>query len=299
MSLTGETDIVISADEQARRFDYDSATSDFKWFVQLTEQTLQEIYDRDDSNVFDLESYEPIEGVLDWTEIADAFKKLIIAPIFLDARNLKLQASESTCDPSLIERNTVILGGYSSQAQSDLVVIAEEEKQSDKTDTACIEKISQVKVTERVESIFRAIAEEVIEGEIAEKLAKDFSELLRQYEGVAVNEIEHFILKEEISPESAEAVLLILGDTDHKPTYNYRRWLLEKALIYGSSPVVRDGANVGLAYMDDPHAIPFLKKAIRNEENPLLLKVMNKTLFQLEDTQRCLYSYEVQNTTNG
>lgn len=288
MRLRGQTDIVISPDEQARRFDYVSASSDFRLFVQLTEQTLQEIYDRDDSKVFNLEFYEPIEGVLDWTEIADAFKKLVIAPTSLDPRNLKLQASVSTCNPSLIERNTVILGGYSSQAQSDLVVTAEEEKQSDKTETACIEKISQVNVTERVESIFRAIAEETIEGEIAEKLAKDLSELIRQYEGVAVNEIQHFILKEEVAPGSAEAALIILGDINHKPTYNYRRWLLEKSLIDCSSQIVRDGANVGLSYMDDPHAIPFLKKAIQNEENPLLCKVMNKTLSQLEDTQKCL-----------
>lgn len=292
MRLRGQTNTVIYPDEQARRFDYDSATSDFKLFVQMTEQKFQELYDRDDSKVFDLEFYEPTEGVLDRTEITDALRKLVIAPISSDPRNLGLHTYESTFDPSLIEKNIVILGGHFYQVQSDLVVTAEEEKQTDRTETACIEKISQAKVTERVESIFRAIAEETIEVEIAEKLAKDLSELIRQYEGVAVNEIQYFILKEEVAPVSAEAALIILGDINHKPTYNYRRWLLEKALLECSSQIVRDGANVGLSYMDDPHTIPFLKKAIQNEENPLLCKVMNKTLSQLEDTQKCLCSCE-------
>lgn len=290
MRLGGQTNTVIYPDEQARRFDYDSATSDFKLFVQMTEQKFQELYDRDDSKVFDLEFYEPIEGVLDWTEITDALRKLVIAPISSDPRNLGLQTYEPTFAPSLIEKNTVILGGYSPQAQSDLVVTAEEEKQIDRTETAHIEKISQVDITKRVEGIFRAVAEEALEGEIEDEFAKSLSELIRQYEGSAVNEIEHFIIKEVVASEAAEATLRILGDVNHKPTYKYRRWLLGKALLYCSSPIVRDGANVGLAYMDDPHAIPLLKKAILNEENPLLRKVMNKTLSQLEDTQRCLCS---------
>lgn len=288
MSLTGETDTVIYPYEQARRFNYDSATSDFELFVQLTKQTLQEVYDKDDSKVFGLKFYESVGEVLDWAEIADALRKLVIAPISSDPRNLGLQTYESTFAPSLIEKNTVIWGGYSPQAQSDLVVTAEEEKQIDRTETAHIEKISQVDITKRVEGIFRAVAEEALEGEIEDEFAKSLSELIRQYEGSAVNEIEHFIIKEVVASEAAEATLRILGDVNHKPTYKYRQWLLGKALIYCSSPIVRDGANVGLAYMDDPHAIPLLKKAILNEENPLLCKVMNKTLSQLEDTQKCL-----------
>lgn len=175
-----------------------------------------------------------------------------------------------------------------SQAQSDLVIVGEKEKQPNRTDTAYIEKISQADVTDKVESIFRAVAEEALEGEIEDEFAKSLSELIGQYEGNAVNEIQHFILKKEITPELAEVTLRILGDIEHTPTYNYRRWLLEKALIEGSSPIVRDGANVGLAYMDDPHSIPFLKKAAQNEKLLLLRKVVEKTLAQLENTQSAL-----------
>jgi len=264
MRLSDQTETVIYPDEQAQMVDPDTASTDLGVLVQF-------IY----------------------------FGQPVIIPMFWDRKNPRLQTRESLFKSLPIAKKTIILGGHAHQAQSDLMVTAEEEKQFDRAETDCIEKISQVNITKRVERIFRAVAEEIMEGEIAEGFAKDLSELIRQYEGFAVCEIEHFISEEKVTSESAEAALLILGDIDHKHTHNYRRWLLEKALIHCSSPIVRDGANVGLGYMDDPHAIPFLKKAIQNEENPLLRKVMNKTLSQLEDTQKCLSYCEVQNTTDG
>ena len=153
-------------------------------------------------------------------------------------------------------------------------------------------------VRQEVEFVFRGI-EEMFEDEAEKVLNQRLSEFIRKYEGLAVNEIQHLILNEQVEPESAEAALRILGDIDHQATYEYRRWLLEKALIKCSSPIVRDGANVGLSYMDDPRSIPSLKRAIEDEINPLVRKVIRKTLVQLEDTETCLSSCKEQSTNCG
>ena len=298
MSYGNQTDTITCLDEQKRMPGFDSASTDLDVLEIVIEWDPLKIDDKADTKFFDLESHETARGFLDWTEIAATLEGQIITQS-LDLRSLRLSVREPTSDPSRIKKQIFISGGYLSQAQSDLVVLGEKEKQPYRTDTAYIEKISQVDVTDKVESIFRAVAEEALEGEIEDEFAKSLSELIGQYEGNAVNEIQHFILKKEITPELAEATLRILGDLEHTLTHNYRRWLLEKALIEGSSPIVRDGANVGLAYMDDPHAIPFFKNAIQKERNFLLRKVMNKTLFQLEGKQKCQSSCTVQSLTNG
>jgi hypothetical protein len=75
---------------------------------------------------------------------------------------------------------------------------------------------------------------------------------------------------------------------DHSATYKYRQWLLTTALSKCKSPIIRDGASLGLAFMDDPATIPFLEKAISSEQSPLLRKLMKRTLDQLKDTLKCL-----------
>ena len=297
MRLRSQTGAITCPDEQGQMPDFDSALTDFDVLEMIIEQTHKEVDDKVDTKVLDLESHETPRGFLDWTEIANTLEEQFMVQ-YLEPRNPRLPVRELMFDSSRMQ--IFISGCYLPQAQSDFVIIEEKEKQTDRTETAYIEKISQVDVSEKVESIFRAVAEEVeLEGEIEDEFTNSLSELIGQYEGNAVIEIQHLILKEEIPPESAEATLRILGDLDHKPTYNYRRWLIEKALIEGSLAIVRNGASVGLSYMDDPHTIPFLKKAISKEENPLLRKVMDKTLSQLEDTQKCLCFCGIQNTKSG
>jgi hypothetical protein len=251
MKLKSQTDTKINPDEQERIFDFDSASTDFKYPV--------------------------------------LFKDLLQYIMKYTRHRFVVLLSE---DKDIIIRSQDLVSGSSKTAQSDLIPSVEEEKQTCRTETAHIEKISQVEASEEIKGIFRSIEEETLEDELEDEFAKSLLEYVNKYEGIAINEIQHFILKDELAPELAEATLRILGDIDHKPTYNYRRWLLEKALIHCSSPIVRDGANLGLSYMDDPHAIPYLKKAIQNEKLPLLRKVMVKTLDQLEDTQKCLCSCE-------
>lgn len=267
MRLRSQTDCITcldELDEQAQNFGLYSATTDFDLLLHLIEHTPQKVDDSADSLAIAPESHEDAEGNRISFEIVYDIEGCVI---LLPSRT----------------RHSFSLEDFSFQSQSDILVAGEKEKEINEAETTHIEKISQTDITEKVEDIFRAIAEEVLEGKIEEAFAKSLLEYIGQYQGIAVNEIQHLILKEKVSSESAEATLRILGDIDHQPTYHYRRWLLEKALICSSSPIVRDGANVGLSYMDDPHAIPFLKAAIKNEKLLLLRKVTEQTLVQLEN----------------
>jgi HEAT repeat protein len=61
--------------------------------------------------------------------------------------------------------------------------------------------------------------------------------------------------------------------------------LLESS-IFRSSARVRDGAALGLAFLDDPHAIPYLKRAIENEKYSELREDMQMVLAQLERSRK-------------
>lgn len=86
---------------------------------------------------------------------------------------------------------------------------------------------------------------------------------------------------ERVAPEVGGEALRWLGRIDHAESYEYRRWLLERSLSL-SSTRVRDGAILGLASMDDKHAIPYLKRAIEEEQCSELKADMESVLEQLE-----------------
>lgn len=167
--------------------------------------------------------------------------------------------------------------------ESDRAVALNRTQEIDSSSTSVASEVDlSAVVKQEIQNIFR-VAKEIPESEAEQVLARYLSASIRKYEILAVTEVQNAILSEQMTPDSAEAALRILGDIDHQSTHVDRRGLLEKALTDCSSPIVRDGANVGLSYMDDPHAITSLKSAIGNEKNPLVRKLMRKTLAQLEE----------------
>ena len=68
---------------------------------------------------------------------------------------------------------------------------------------------------------------------------------------------------------------------NNKTTYRERLWLLERGL-YSASARARDGAVLGLAFLNDPLAVEPLKAAIKREINPELRQDMEQVLAQLE-----------------
>ncbi len=108
-------------------------------------------------------------------------------------------------------------------------------------------------------------------------------EYIEQYGDYAINELAHLILNEIVVDEVASEALRQLGHIDHPASYKARLWLLEKSLLACSSAMVRDGALLGIALLDDRQAIPYLRRAIQQEQCPELRESIEQVLEQLEN----------------
>jgi hypothetical protein len=65
----------------------------------------------------------------------------------------------------------------------------------------------------------------------------------------------------------AAEVLKELGRVRNTASHAMRRWALERALR-SPSPIIRDGAGLGLARLSDPDSLPYLRRAIEHEHDP-------------------------------
>lgn len=102
----------------------------------------------------------------------------------------------------------------------------------------------------------------------------------------AVAAIREIVTGGHANEEIVGEALRWMGLMDQPSTRTTRRRALENALISPSARV-RDGAALGLAFMDDPAAIPSLKKAIGEEDLDGLRRDLEQVLAQLEDTRKC------------
>lgn len=111
--------------------------------------------------------------------------------------------------------------------------------------------------------------------------------LLSSKHGVgAVEVISNLIIKEQVSPPIAREILKLFGDFEY-PNPELARRIFD-ALLRGLNTRfvdIKDGAILGLASIDDPKAIPYLKKAIERENNNELKDDMQQVLEQLIETR--------------
>lgn len=141
----------------------------------------------------------------------------------------------------------------------------------------------------RVRTLFGAAKEEIFEGGMESEFSRGLVSLVKEYGKSAIGILARFIVYEQVNEETASEALRWLGQMDHPSSYNERLRLLEKCLR-NSSARVRDAASLGLASLDDPHAIPRLKQAIQRETCAELREDMEQVLAQLEKTHQC-HSY--------
>ena len=100
----------------------------------------------------------------------------------------------------------------------------------------------------------------------------------------ALLEIKKTILNEETSLTVAAETMRYIGNIESNTYRTERRELLETCLLNSRFVWVKDGAAVGLSYIDDPESIGVLKIAIEKEEYEDLKQDMILVLEQLEDT---------------
>ena len=97
-------------------------------------------------------------------------------------------------------------------------------------------------------------------------------------------EIKKTILNEETSLTVAAETMRYIGNIESNAYRTERRELLETCLLNSRFVWVKDGAAVGLSYIDDPRSIRVLKISIKKEKYEDLKQDMILVLEQLEDT---------------
>lgn len=144
-------------------------------------------------------------------------------------------------------------------------------------------------VDRKIETLFAAAKEQDFEDGMESEFSKELVSLIKKYGNDAMEGLAYFIVYEKVNAEVASEALRWLGRIDSTRSYHFRLWLLERSL-FCSTERVRDGAALGLASLDDPHAIIYLKQAIQWESCTELLEDMEQVLAQLESTRRCRLS---------
>jgi len=139
-------------------------------------------------------------------------------------------------------------------------------------------------VKQGIEALFIEAKEEVFEDGMESEFSKGLVSMIRRYGNATIEWIANLIVHEKANPEVSSEALRWLGDIDHVSTYDKRLWLLERSLLC-SAARVRDGAALGLASLDDPHSVRYLKQAIQREQCEELREDMEQVLAQLLESE--------------
>ena len=163
----------------------------------------------------------------------------------------------------------------------DIRVEQKKALRSEGIESSTIRQDYSKELSEEIYSLFKTSNEQNFEDGMETEFSKKLILLIKEYADEAIEIITSIILYERVNAEVATEALRWLGNIDHAPSYRFRLWLLERSL---SSPKarIRDGAILGLSSLNDPHAISFLKLAIKQEKCTELRKDMEQVLAQLE-----------------
>lgn len=136
-------------------------------------------------------------------------------------------------------------------------------------------------LVKQVNLLFTEAKEEIFEDGMESYFSVNLSEIIKAYGHSAMEAVISVVLSNQSNVDVVSEALRVIGKLNHKTTYRDRLWLLERCL-YSDSARIKDGAVLGLAFMDDPMAIPPLKSAIEREKLPDLRHDMEQVLAQLE-----------------
>ena len=132
-----------------------------------------------------------------------------------------------------------------------------------------------------IENLFSVGRNEVFEDGMESSFTKELVSLVEKYGEIAILEIARIITSERAEAYVAAEALKWIGRIKDKGTHSFRRWLLVRGLT-SSSPLVREGAGLGLSFINDSAAITSLKQAVEREQIVELRDDLNQVLQQLE-----------------
>ena len=119
--------------------------------------------------------------------------------------------------------------------------------------------------------------EDGMTGDLGEKIIN----LVKVHKDLAIHLLAAIIYSKQVPADALSHALRWIGRIKHDETFHERLWLLRNCLK-SSSPIIRDGAALGLAALGSHQAIPSLRDAIKNEKLPNLRADLEQVLNQLE-----------------
>lgn len=132
----------------------------------------------------------------------------------------------------------------------------------------------------RFRTAFQRGREERFEDGMESDFSNELESLVRTYGPNSKQILARLLEDKSISGRVWGEAMRCLGRLDDSGSYGARLWVLEKGLS-SDSELIRDGAALGLASMDDLNAIPYLERAVRSETFGSLRSDMQDVLSQL------------------
>jgi HEAT repeats len=131
-------------------------------------------------------------------------------------------------------------------------------------------------------SCLAGFVDEEIEDGMTASLGEKISNLIRFHGSKAIKQLKDLLTSNDLSPSVASHTLRWLGRIKDSASFDSRLRLLCESLR-SKSPVIRDGASLGLAALGSPKAISFLQDAIDQEKLPGLRADMEQVLRELQN----------------
>ncbi|MCY4540177.1 MAG: hypothetical protein OXE52_18330 [Chloroflexi bacterium] len=139
-------------------------------------------------------------------------------------------------------------------------------------------------IVAEIRTLFSLATFITLEPGMTNSFSEGLEEAIEKYGELALREIENIILSEETASSIALEALKYVGNWDSKVWHDERRAMLETCLRQSRSAWVRDGAGLGLSFLDDPLSIPELERAIDRESSEALKEDLQLVLNQLKRT---------------
>jgi hypothetical protein len=133
-----------------------------------------------------------------------------------------------------------------------------------------------------VAAMFRIAREIVFEDGMDNPFSLGLKHLIAVQGKAGVAAIAGELERQDKRPHLVAETLRILGEIEDRLTPAERLWLLTQALS-DQSAIVRDGALLGLASLDDPSALPYVKAALQRERSADLRSSLEQVVEQLEN----------------
>lgn len=137
-----------------------------------------------------------------------------------------------------------------------------------------------------INSIFEEAKTETFEYGIESEFARKLDLLIYKYGDMVIEVLQRLVFQDDADIDVGYEALRVIGRAEHESSHISRLRLLQRGL-FSSVPQIRNGSALGLAYLDDPKAIPFLMQAIERETIEWLREYFQQVNDQLENTLKC------------